>query len=94
MNKPLLDLCFVCKFFIGLCAVVGHEISGVVSKVGPNVKDIHIGDHVGVGYFIDACLNCEYCNNDQENNCVKGIVTVDTNIFYTFPPFYDVFDEN
>ena len=71
-----LDLCFV-KFFIGLCAVVGHEISGVVSKVGPNVKDVHIGDHVGVGYFIDTCLNCEYCKNDQENNCVKGIVILD-----------------
>ena len=74
------------KFFIGLCAVVGHEISGVVSKVGPNVKDVHIGDHVGVGYFIDACLNCEYCKNDQENNCVKGIVILETNIFLHFPP--------
>ena len=63
-------LCLI--FFIGLCAVVGHEISGVVSKVGSNVQDISIGDHVGVGYFVDTCLNCEYCKNDQENNCVKG----------------------
>ena len=72
-------------FFIGLCAVVGHEISGVVSKVGPNVKDINIGDHVGVGYFIDTCLNCEYCKNDQENNCIKGMVILD---FFTFSPIF------
>ena len=58
----------------GLYAVVGHEISGVVSKVGSNVKDVSIGDHVGVGYFIDSCLNCEYCTKNQENNCVQGSI--------------------
>ena len=24
-------------------------------------KDVAVGDHVGVGYFIDSCLKCEYC---------------------------------
>ena len=57
----------------GLYAVVGHEISGVVAKVGSNVKDIKVGDHVGVGYFIDSCLSCEYCENNQENNCIHGV---------------------
>jgi len=52
---------------------VGHEIAGVVSRVGSNVDDVKVGDHVGVGYFIDSCLNCEYCNADQENNCIEGI---------------------
>ena len=79
---------FVYQIFVGLCAVVGHEISGVVSIVGPNVQDISIGDHVGVGYFIDTCLNCEYCKNDQENNCVKGIVILDFSTL--FPIFWRV----
>ena len=42
-------------------------------QVGSNVKDISIGDHVGVGYFIDSCLDCEFCNAGQENNCIKGV---------------------
>ena len=57
----------------GVCAVVGHEISGVVAKVGSNVKDLDVGDHVGVGYYIDSCLDCDYCNDGQENNCIQGI---------------------
>jgi len=57
----------------GLYAVVGHEITGVVSKIGDNVKDVTVGDHVGVGYFIDSCLKCEYCHKGEENNCVSGI---------------------
>ena len=65
----------------------------MVSKVGPNVQDISIGDHVGVGYFIDTCLNCEYCKSDQENNCVKGIVILDKHFSTLFPHFFGVFDE-
>ena len=29
--------------------VPGHEIAGVVTKVGTKVKDIEVGDHVGIG---------------------------------------------
>ena len=36
-------------------------------------KDVKVGDHVGVGYFIDSCLNCKYCHNGEENNCENGI---------------------
>ena len=54
-------------------AVVGHEVAGVVIKVGSNVKDIQVGDHVGIGYFVDSCLECYYCKNDEENNCINGI---------------------
>merc|ERR1712142_327764 len=57
----------------GLYAVVGHEIAGVVSKVGDNVEDLKVGDKVGVGYFIDSCLECEFCSAGQEYNCKEGI---------------------
>ena len=57
----------------GLYAVVGHEIAGVVSKVGDNVKDLKVGDKVGVGYYIDSCLECEYCSSGEENHCKQGI---------------------
>jgi len=54
-------------------SVGGHEVAGVAVKVGSNVKDIKVGDHVGVGYFLDSCLCCEYCENNDEINCIKGV---------------------
>ena len=51
--------------------VPGHEVAGVVTRVGTKVQDIAVGDHVGIGYFIDSCLDCEYCLDDDETNCLK-----------------------
>jgi len=53
--------------------VGGHELAGVAVKVGTNVKDIKVGDHVGVGYFVDSCFNCDYCKDNDEINCIKGM---------------------
>ena len=44
----------------------------MVTKIGANVKDVKVGDHVGIGYFMDTCFECEYCEKDDEVNCLKG----------------------
>ncbi|CAK8530358.1 unnamed protein product [Lathyrus sativus] len=54
--------------------VPGHEIAGVVAKVGPNVQHFKVGDHVGVGTYVNSCRECEYCNDRLEVHCVKGSV--------------------
>ena len=38
--------------------VPGHEIAGLVSKIGPKVTKFKVGDHVGVGCFVDSCRTC------------------------------------
>jgi uncharacterized zinc-type alcohol dehydrogenase-like protein len=38
--------------------VPGHEIAGIVSKVGPKVTKFRAGDRVGVGCFVDSCRSC------------------------------------
>ena len=48
----------------------------MVTKIGANVKDVKVGDHVGIGYFMDTCFECEYCEKDDEVNCLKGYVVV------------------
>lgn len=53
-------------------AVPGHEIVGVVSNVGENVKKIKTGDKVGVGCMVDSCQNCSPCNKDLEQFCEEG----------------------
>jgi uncharacterized zinc-type alcohol dehydrogenase-like protein len=38
--------------------VPGHEIAGTVRAVGASVTKYKVGDHVGVGCFVDSCLDC------------------------------------
>ncbi|MEO5832537.1 MAG: NAD(P)-dependent alcohol dehydrogenase [Nakamurella sp.] len=52
--------------------VPGHEIAGVVSEVGSGVTKHQVGDHVGVGCFVDSCRECENCLAGAENYCLVG----------------------
>ncbi|KAL5766134.1 hypothetical protein ACOSP7_016751 [Xanthoceras sorbifolium] len=54
--------------------VPGHEIVGIVKEVGSNVQRFKVGDHVGVGTYVNSCRDCEYCNDGLEVHCVKGSV--------------------
>ncbi|XP_062145046.1 probable cinnamyl alcohol dehydrogenase 1 isoform X2 [Alnus glutinosa] len=54
--------------------VPGHEIVGIVKEVGSNVHRFKVGDHVGVGTYVNSCRDCEYCNDGQEVVCAKGSV--------------------
>lgn len=47
----------------------GHEIAGVVTAVGSKVTKFKVGDHVGVGCFVDSCLQCAACKRGDENFC-------------------------
>jgi uncharacterized zinc-type alcohol dehydrogenase-like protein len=52
--------------------VPGHEIAGVVSKVGSAVKRYKVGDKVGVGCMVDSCRTCEPCQQNLQQFCEKG----------------------
>lgn len=43
--------------------------TGRAVKVGSKVKDIKVGDRVGVGAQVGADLTCDNCKADQENYC-------------------------
>jgi uncharacterized zinc-type alcohol dehydrogenase-like protein len=61
------------EWFPGIYPMVpGHEIAGVVREVGSKVSKYKIGDHVGVGCFIDSCRTCENCHNELDNYCLNG----------------------
>jgi uncharacterized zinc-type alcohol dehydrogenase-like protein len=55
--------------------VPGHEIAGVVTRVGRQVTKFKIGDRVGVGCFVDSCGQCDACRNDTEQFCHDAIFT-------------------
>ncbi len=52
--------------------VVGHEIAGVVSAVGPEVTKYKVGDHVGVGCMVNSCGECRSCKAGLEQYCKPG----------------------
>ena len=53
--------------------VPGHEIVGVVSAVGPEVKGYKEGDRVAVGCMVDSCQECDQCHNHEEQYCRNGM---------------------
>ncbi len=48
--------------------VPGHEISGIVRKVGSGVKGFKVGDRVASLIYV-PCGTCEYCTSGRENLC-------------------------
>ncbi len=49
-------------------AILGHEASGVIVKVGKNVTRVKEGDRVALGADF-PCGNCKWCRNGMLNNC-------------------------
>ncbi|KAJ2992349.1 hypothetical protein NUW58_g2197 [Xylaria curta] len=49
--------------------VGGHEGAGVVVALGDLVKDVKIGDHVGIKWLGGSCLSCSFCRTANEPLC-------------------------
>lgn len=52
--------------------VPGHEIAGVIVAVGSAVTKFKVGDHAGIGCFVDSCGDCDNCNKGEEQYCLNG----------------------
>ena len=53
--------------------VPGHEIAGVVKSVGSGVTKFKVGDHIGVGVFVDSCRKCDQCLKGLQQYCAEGM---------------------
>lgn len=51
--------------------ITGHEVSGIIAKVGKNVTDYKIGDRVIVAPQI-SCGKCLYCLKGDGNMCPES----------------------
>lgn len=56
---------------------LGHEFSGKVVEIGPDVKKIRVGDRVTSETTFETCGTCDYCKEKDYNLCShrKGIGT-------------------
>ncbi|MDW8002099.1 MAG: zinc-dependent alcohol dehydrogenase family protein [Deltaproteobacteria bacterium] len=55
--------------------IPGHQIVGRIEKIGKKVKNLKVGDRVGVGWINSACGNCKYCLEGRENLCDFFVAT-------------------
>ena len=49
--------------------IPGHQVIGNIEKIGKDVKELKIGDRVGVAWVFSSCGKCEFCLNGKENLC-------------------------
>jgi alcohol dehydrogenase, propanol-preferring len=55
--------------------VPGHEVVGRVAAFGPDVKNIALGERVGVPWLGHTCQICSYCREGRENLCDTPLFT-------------------
>ncbi len=51
--------------------ILGHEIAGVVSEVGPSVTDLAVGDKV-VSLHWSSCGTCTACREGRTTHCANN----------------------
>ena len=49
--------------------IPGHENAGVIAKIGKNVKNVKVGDHVIVD-LLSSCGTCYQCTH-EERTCAS-----------------------
>ncbi|KAK9482678.1 chaperonin 10-like protein [Lipomyces starkeyi] len=62
-------VCFTDVHYRQVDMVLGHEGTGIVAEIGPDVKDLKVGDLVGWGYEYDCCGRCKSCLSGWETMC-------------------------
>jgi 2-desacetyl-2-hydroxyethyl bacteriochlorophyllide A dehydrogenase len=76
----------------GLPLVMGHEFSGEVVEVGKSVKNISVGDRVGVNPIV-TCGKCEQCITGRTNIC-KNFILLGLHVDGAFAEYVPVVAEN
>jgi len=55
--------------------IPGHEIVGRVDAIGPGVKNLQMGERVGIPWLGHTCGVCPYCKMHRENLCDRPLFT-------------------
>jgi len=60
---------------VKLPVVPGHQVVGVVEKVGDGVTRFKVGDRAGAAWLAWTCGECDYCERSLENLCENAKFT-------------------
>lgn len=56
--------------------VPGHEIVGEIINIGAAVKNVKVGDKVGLGWFSASCMSCQECMEGSHHLCASNEGTI------------------
>ncbi len=57
-------------------AVLGHEIIGTITAVGPSAKGLKVGQRVGIGWTAGSCMHCRPCKSGENHLCTEAQPTI------------------
>ncbi|HUB24633.1 MAG TPA: NAD(P)-dependent alcohol dehydrogenase [Tepidisphaeraceae bacterium] len=57
-------------------AILGHEVTGRITAVGPNSKGLAVGQRVGVGWYSGSCMHCRQCLSGSQHLCPEAQGTI------------------
>ena len=57
-------------------AILGHEVIGRITAVGPNAKGLKAGQRVGVGWNSGSCMHCHQCMSGSHHLCPEVQATI------------------
>ena len=57
-------------------AILGHEVIGRVTAVGPTAKGVKVGQRVGVGWNSSSCMHCHQCMSGSHHLCPQAQPTI------------------
>jgi propanol-preferring alcohol dehydrogenase len=61
--------------FPGHHVIPGHQIVGIVDRLGEGSKRFKIGQRIGIAWLRHTCGKCDYCLAGQENLCESAKFT-------------------
>jgi alcohol dehydrogenase, propanol-preferring len=77
--------CGVCRTDLHVCEgdlapkhprmIPGHEVVGVVERLGPGCKRFVLGERVGIAWLRETCGDCADCRRGRENLCLDARFT-------------------
>ena len=56
--------------------VPGHEVVGTIGAIGDAVTTLKVGQRVGLGWYANSCMNCEWCMSGDHNLCLTAQGTI------------------
>jgi uncharacterized zinc-type alcohol dehydrogenase-like protein len=57
-------------------AILGHEVIGRITALGPNAKGLGVGQRVGVGWNSGSCMHCHQCMSGSHHLCPEVQFTI------------------
>lgn len=56
--------------------VPGHEVVGEIVAIGKEVKNLKVGDMVGLGWYSSSCMHCNQCMEGSQHLCQTAEQTI------------------